>query len=98
MNTAIKETLASIGTRDEIASECGVDPIAVYRWGQNGSIPSRHFAGVLRVAKRNNSAVTAEYLSNLHDQSPSSGFDQPDVSRLSKDVGSAKRNVKGQVA
>ncbi|MGB1266172.1 MAG: hypothetical protein ACPG6L_10640 [Nereida ignava] len=95
MNTAIKKTLRSIGTRNEIASECGVDPIAVYRWGQNGSIPARHFAGVLRVAKRNNIAVTAEYLSDLHDQSPSSGSPAKDFLPVKK-VGDANPDIQGE--
>lgn len=67
MENTVKSLLARTGTRDEIAAECGVDPIAVYRWGQNGSIPSWHLAGVLRVASRNKAGVTADLLCIAHD-------------------------------
>lgn len=63
----IKTLLEKAGARDEIAAECRVEPIAVYRWGQNGSIPSKHLAGVLRVANRNKADVTAEILLAAHD-------------------------------
>lgn len=68
MTQRIKNILSKIGGRDEIAAECGVEPIAVYRWGRNGSIPSKHLAGVLRVASRNNTGITAEDLLSAHDQ------------------------------
>lgn len=72
MDTPIKKILARIGKRDEIAAECGVDPIAVYRWGQSGCIPSRHLPGVLRVAQRNDAGIAADALIAAHDVSPSS--------------------------
>lgn len=97
MRTQIKDILAEVGGREEIALECGVEPIAVYRWGQNGSIPSRHLAGVLRVAKRNGADVTAEQLCILHDQSPSSE-PQPMGSLPSKKGGDAAANVQGDAA
>lgn len=65
----IKNLLDKAGSRDEIATECKVAPIAVYRWGQNGSIPAKHLAGVLRVANRNKAGITAEILCAAHDQS-----------------------------
>ncbi|MFX4298535.1 hypothetical protein [Pseudosulfitobacter pseudonitzschiae] len=67
MKNAIENILELVGPREEIALECGVEPIAVYRWGRNGSIPSRHFAGVLRVSKRNGADVTADTLCKAHD-------------------------------
>lgn len=67
MNERIKNLLARIGSRDEIAAECGVEPIAVYRWAQNGSIPSKHLAGVLRVATRRRAGITAKALLLAHD-------------------------------
>lgn len=70
MKSAVQGILAKIGPRVEIASECGVEPIAVYRWERNGSIPSRHFAGVLRVGERNNAGVSAEDLCRAHDRTP----------------------------
>jgi hypothetical protein len=73
MKNIIQDILAQTGARDEIAKECNVAPIAVYRWAQNASIPSRHFAGVLRVAERNGAAVTAEVLCAAHDKTPSAG-------------------------
>ena len=72
MNTAIKDTLAAIGTRDEIASECGVQPIAVYRWGQSGRIPSQYLPSVLELAKRKRAGVSADDLIAAHKVSPSS--------------------------
>ena len=69
MSQRIKNLLNKIGDRDEIAAECGVEPIAVYRWAQNASIPSRHFAGVLRVASRNNAGISADDLISAHDSS-----------------------------
>jgi len=71
MKNTIQDILAQTGARDEIANECNVAPIAVYRWAQNASIPSRHFAGILRVAKRNGAAVTADLLCAAHDKTPS---------------------------
>lgn len=67
MKQRIKNLLAKVGSREEIAAECGVEPIAVYRWAQNGSIPSKHLAGVLRVATRNNTGITATVLLTAHD-------------------------------
>ena len=72
MNTQIKTLLDRIGTRAEIADECRVEPIAVYRWGQSGRIPSQHLPGVLRVAERKGADVTADALIAAHDVSPSS--------------------------
>lgn len=69
MTANIENILTRVGSREEIAAECGVDPIAVYRWGKNGSIPSKHLSGVLRVANRNKSSVTAETLCAAHDRS-----------------------------
>ena len=69
MKHKIRKLLAEVGSREEIAQECGVQPIAVYRWGQNGAIPSKHLAGVLRVAVRNKSGLTAEHLLSAHDKS-----------------------------
>ena len=67
MKQRIKNLLAKVGSREEVAIECGVEPIAVYRWAQNGSIPSKHLAGVLRVATRNNTGVTATSILEAHD-------------------------------
>jgi hypothetical protein len=63
----VRDIIDSIGPREALAAECGVAPIAVYRWRQNGSIPAKHFAGVLRVASKTNPALTAEALVVAHD-------------------------------
>ncbi|WP_420837208.1 carph-isopro domain-containing protein [Chachezhania antarctica] len=68
MTSKIKILLDQVGTREEIAAACGVEPIAVYRWSRNGSIPSRHLAGVFRVASRNRTGITAEAIISAHDQ------------------------------
>lgn len=68
MTKTVKDILELIGEREEIAHECGVEPIAVYRWGQNNSIPSKHLSGVLRVASRNQADVTADSLLSAHDR------------------------------
>jgi hypothetical protein len=95
MSKPVKNLLKQIGKRDEIASECGVAPIAVYRWGESGCIPSKHLPGVLRVAERNNAGIEADALIAAHDVSPSSDVSQIDGSLPSKDVGSGNANVKG---
>lgn len=80
MEKPIKLLLDKIGTRSEIASECRVEPIAVYRWGQTGCIPSRHLPGVLRVAERNKAGVEADALIAAHDVSPSTDASLTEVS------------------
>ncbi len=62
----VTEILDASGSREEIAQECGVEPIAVYRWHTSGRISARHHAGVLRVAKRNGADVTAQMLVDAH--------------------------------
>ena len=71
MNTAIKDTLAAIGTRAEIAAECDVQPIAVYRWEKAGRIPSQYLPIVLEIAKRKRAGVSADDLIAAHKASPS---------------------------
>lgn len=69
--TPVGAVLAAIGTRDEIASECGVQPIAVYRWGQSGRIPSQYLPSVLELAKKKRAGVSADDLIAAHKVSPS---------------------------
>jgi hypothetical protein len=80
MTKDVKELLARAGTKEQIAQECDVQPIAVYRWGQNDSIPAKHLAGVLRVANRNKAGITAEILCAVHDRSPTSVTPSHEVS------------------
>lgn len=86
MENKVSQILDLVGSRLEIAAECGVEPIAVYRWRTAGSIPSKHLPGVLRVSKRNKAGVTAEALCEAHEVSPttapSSEAAQPGGSRL----------------
>lgn len=69
--TDVASILAAAGTRTEIADECGVKPIAVYRWERNGSVPAKYWGGILRVAARNKADVTADLLCRAHDLSTS---------------------------
>jgi hypothetical protein len=100
MSKAIKTLLEKIGSRAEIARECDVEPIAVYRWAQSGRIPSQHLPGVLRVSERNKSGVAADDLIAAHVVSPSSDASKGDSSAmascLSQDVGSASAGNKGR--
>ncbi|WP_425070676.1 carph-isopro domain-containing protein [Sagittula sp. S175] len=68
----VPEIIDAAGDRIEIAKECGVEPIAVYRWHTKGAIPAWHHAGVLRVAQRNGANITADMLCMAHDKSPAS--------------------------
>lgn len=63
----VLDILKAVGERAEIASECGVEEIAVYRWGKNASIPAKHWGGLLRVAVRNKVHVTPDMLVDAHD-------------------------------
>lgn len=72
MSTAIKTLLDQVGTRAEIAAECDVQPIAVYRWQQAGRIPSQYLPLVLELAKRKRAGVSADDLIAAHKASPSS--------------------------
>lgn len=70
--TNVADLLNAAGDKSELARECKVAPIAVYRWATSGSIPAKHHAGVLRVAKRNGAdlngePITAEMLVGIHD-------------------------------
>lgn len=65
---SVSEIICAIGRRQELADECMVAPIAVYRWVVKEAIPARHFAAVLRVAERNGVQVTAKMLCDAHDR------------------------------
>ena len=69
----VKALLSKIGTNQELANECGVAAIAVYRWAKSGSIPSKHLAKVLAVSERKGSEVTAEQLINAMASEPTQG-------------------------
>ena len=64
MSNAVAHILEKVGARSEIALSCEVEEIAVYRWCKSGRIPSRHLAGIMEVAKKNGSSVTAAQLIN----------------------------------
>lgn len=73
MNKSVRNLIKQAGPRDEIAAECGVEPIAVYRWARSHSVPAKHFAGVIRVSSRLETGVTAEMLASAHDGNPPEG-------------------------
>jgi len=53
-------------SREAVAQDCGVEPIAVYRWERRERIPLRHFPALLAAAQRRNIRLTADELVGVH--------------------------------
>lgn len=61
-SATVPDILARWPSRDAVAEDAGVEPIAVYRWEKRGRIPGKHFAALARGAERRGLPVTLNEL------------------------------------
>jgi transcriptional regulator with XRE-family HTH domain len=64
-NSTITAALSQWPSRDEVAKDAGVEPVAVRRWEERGRIPSKHFAALLCGARRRELQVEAHQLAGI---------------------------------
>lgn len=57
-SASVPEILSRWPSREAVAEDAGVEPIAVYRWEKRGRIPGKHFARLARGAEARGLSVT----------------------------------------